>query len=91
MDDPERYHLTLTAAGRPVAHGWWPDETIARGKFLSWVGKYGAIPSAQFTLVDEIEALTLAVWPDQAQPASPPTPSAARPLHRLSERHRKQR
>ncbi|WP_327691335.1 hypothetical protein OG870_22685 [Streptomyces sp. NBC_00461] len=65
MDDPERFHLTLTAVGRPVAHGWWSDETIARGRFVSWVGKYGAIPGSRLTLVDEAEARTLAVWPDQ--------------------------
>jgi hypothetical protein len=61
---PERFHLTLTAAGRPVGHGWWSNVTVARGKFVSWVGAYGATPGARLTLVDEAEARTLAVWPD---------------------------
>ena len=47
-----RYHLTLTAAGRPTVHGWWGSEAVARDKFVAWVGVYGALPDAQVTLVD---------------------------------------
>jgi hypothetical protein len=62
VSDPERFHLILTSTGRPVSHGWWSDRTVAHGKFLSWVGAYGTIPGARLTLVDEVEARTLAAW-----------------------------
>jgi hypothetical protein len=64
--DDQRFHLTLSAAGRPVMHGWWSDETVARGKFVSWVGEFGKGPGARLLLVDEAEARTLAAWPDEA-------------------------
>jgi hypothetical protein len=35
--NPERYHLTLTSTGRPVVHGWWGSETVARTQFTTWV------------------------------------------------------
>jgi len=59
---PDRYHLTLTAAGRPAMHGWWPSEVTARGKFATWVGSWG-VPGAQIVLVDEETGETLAEWP----------------------------
>ncbi|MFG2789113.1 hypothetical protein [Streptomyces sp. NPDC048419] len=65
MSAPERYHLTLIAVDRPVAHGWWSDEKVARAKFVRWIGEYGTIPGARLTLVDEDEARTLAIWPDE--------------------------
>lgn len=64
-DPAQRYHLTLTAAGRRTMHGWWGSETIARGKFVSWVGVYGALPDARITLVDQETGDALAVWPDE--------------------------
>lgn len=66
MINPERYHLTLTAAGRPVQHGWWGSETVARAKFVSWIGEYGSMPGARVTLVDEETGETLTAWPDEA-------------------------
>ncbi|MGW1801693.1 hypothetical protein ACWCQN_38695 [Streptomyces sp. NPDC001984] len=62
--NPSRFHLTLAADGRPVMHGWWSDEAVARGKFVSWVGQYGTMPDARLLLADEAEAHPLAVWPD---------------------------
>ena len=64
MDSPERFHPTHSADGRPVAHGWWSDEAVARGKFVVWVGQYGSVAGTRITLVDEVAARTLAVWPD---------------------------
>ncbi|MFD0210640.1 hypothetical protein ACFVH9_16270 [Streptomyces hirsutus] len=61
----QRYHLTLTAAGRPAMHGWWGSEAVARNKFVAWVGAYGALPDAQVTLVDEDTGAVLTVWPDE--------------------------
>jgi hypothetical protein len=58
----DRYHLTLTAAGRPAMHGWWSSEVTARGKFAAWVGSWG-VPGAQIVLVDEETGETLAEWP----------------------------
>lgn len=59
---PERYHLTLTAAGRAVAQGWWGSEAVARGKFTEWVGDWGKL-GARVTLVDEETGETLDDWP----------------------------
>ncbi|MFJ5157018.1 hypothetical protein ACIQCF_36895 [Streptomyces sp. NPDC088353] len=61
---PERYHLTLTADGRPAMHGWWGSKTIARRKFTSWVGEYGSARGARVTLIDEGTDTVLADWPD---------------------------
>lgn len=63
---PGRYHLLLTAAGRPVAHGWWGSEAVARGKFRDWIGEHGGMPGARVTLVDEGTGEKLASWPDEA-------------------------
>lgn len=61
---PERYHLTLTAAGRTVAQGWWGSEVVARGKFTEWVGDWGR-DGARVTLVDEETGETLTTWPEE--------------------------
>lgn len=60
--NPERYHLTLTSAGRPVAQGWWGSEAVARAKHREWVGDWGR-PGVTVTLVDEETGETLTVWP----------------------------
>jgi hypothetical protein len=59
---PERFHLTLTSAGRTVQQGWWGSEATARGKFREWVGS--GVVDARITLVDEQEQRVLASWPD---------------------------
>ncbi|MFF7308196.1 hypothetical protein [Streptomyces sp. NPDC008137] len=63
---PGRYHLALTSDGRPVMHGWWGSEPVARGKFTRWIGEHGILPGAQVTLVDEATGATLTTWPDEA-------------------------
>lgn len=63
---PERYHLTLTSAGRPVMHGWWGSEPVARSKFTRWIGEHGTLPDARVTLVDEDTGAVLTEWPDEA-------------------------
>ncbi|MET9912936.1 hypothetical protein ABZZ74_40230 [Streptomyces sp. NPDC006476] len=50
--DPERFHLTLSAAGGPTMHGWWGREVTARSKFSPWVGSWGR-PGTRIILVDE--------------------------------------
>ncbi|MER6978720.1 hypothetical protein [Streptomyces carpinensis] len=68
--DPGRYRHTLTTtAGRRVVRGWWDDRTLADGKFVSWVGEYGALPDAHVTLVDEQDGTVLATWPDESEPS----------------------
>lgn len=62
---PERYHLTLTSAGRPVAQGWRGSEAVARRKFTRWIGEHGNIPDARVTLVDEETGETLTTWPEE--------------------------
>jgi hypothetical protein len=62
--NPERFHLTLTADGRPIANGWWASEETARRKFRSWVGDWGR-PGARVALTDEDEQQVLASWPDE--------------------------
>ena len=62
--NPERFHLTLTSAGRAVAQGWWGSETVARAKFTEWVGR--PVADARVTLVDEETGETLTTWPGEA-------------------------
>ncbi|MEU9323164.1 hypothetical protein AB0D91_05030 [Streptomyces canus] len=62
--NPDRFHLTLTSAGRPVMHGWWPVEATARGLLPVWVGSWGELPDARITLVDEETGETLTEWPE---------------------------
>jgi hypothetical protein len=62
----ERFHLTLTSAGRPVMNGWWGSEATARGKHRDWIGEHGGMPDARVTLVDEETGETLTTWPDEA-------------------------
>ncbi|KOV58092.1 hypothetical protein [Streptomyces sp. MMG1121] len=65
MTSPSRYHLLLTTGGRPVQHGWWGREVVARDKFRNWVGLYGgAMPGARVTLSDEDSGDVLDAWPD---------------------------
>ncbi|MBB6081146.1 hypothetical protein [Streptomyces paradoxus] len=40
-DDP--FHLTLTADGKPVMHGWWGKKPAAEHQYLSWIGSWGSI------------------------------------------------
>ncbi|MFE2969935.1 hypothetical protein ACFXKC_40965 [Streptomyces sp. NPDC059340] len=62
MDD-QRYHLTLSAGGQPVMHGWWAARTTAERKFRSWKDEHGAVAGARIVLADEQEHLVLASWP----------------------------
>ncbi|MFF4146668.1 hypothetical protein ACFY0A_36225 [Streptomyces sp. NPDC001698] len=62
---PERYHLALTADGRPAMHGWWGREATAGRKFRDWVGEYGSARSARITLTDEDTDTVLMVWPEE--------------------------
>lgn len=57
-----RFHLTLTAAGRPAMHGWWGSEATARAKFTRWVGDWGR-EGVRIVLVDEETGRTLETWP----------------------------
>jgi hypothetical protein len=58
-----RFRVTLFSAGRVVQHGWWPDESVARGKFRVWVG-FG-LPDSQVTLKDEETGTVLDEWPQE--------------------------
>ena len=64
MND-QRFHLTLTSAGRTVMQGWWPLESTARGQLPVWVGSWGSLPDARITLVDEETGTVLTVWPEE--------------------------
>jgi hypothetical protein len=68
VTDTGRYHLTLTADGQPVMHGWWAKESTARRQFRSWVGEHGQ-PDARIVLVDEETGDELESWPDEIDPA----------------------
>lgn len=63
VTNPDRYHLTLTAGGRPVQQGWWGSEATARRKWSGWIGEYSNLPDARIVLVDEDTGETLASWP----------------------------
>jgi hypothetical protein len=60
--NPDRYHLTLSSAGRTVQQGWWPLESTARSKFREWVGS--GVADARVTLVDEETGAVLTEWPE---------------------------
>ncbi|MEV5880621.1 hypothetical protein AB0L75_41910 [Streptomyces sp. NPDC052101] len=65
MTAPGRYHLLLTTGGRPVQHGWWGREAVARDKFRDLVGQYGgSMPGARVTLTDEDTGDVLGDWPE---------------------------
>lgn len=63
---PDRFRVTLAAAGREVMNGWWASEETARSKFRDWIGEHGSRPGARITLVDEETDTTLTTWPDEA-------------------------
>ncbi|OIJ66079.1 hypothetical protein [Streptomyces mangrovisoli] len=68
-----RFHLLLTVSGRPVMHGWWGSETVARGQFAVWVGGWGR-PGSQITLTDgetsDGPGVLLTQWPAPARGAA---------------------
>ena len=64
--NPDRYHLTLTSTGRPVMHGWWGSETVARAQCSTWIGSWGELPGARIELVDEETGAVLTTWPGEA-------------------------
>jgi hypothetical protein len=64
--DSERYHLTLAAGGRPMMHGWWASEAVARSQVATWIGSWGELPGARVALVDEETGTALTTWPDVA-------------------------
>ena len=64
--NPDRYHLTLSSADRPVMHGWWPLESTARDQLPVWARSWGGLPDARITLVDEVTGETMTTWPDDA-------------------------
>jgi hypothetical protein len=65
MDD-ERYHLTLTLAGRPALQGWWGSEATARRQFSTWIDERGSMPGVRITLVDTETGATLVSWPKES-------------------------
>ncbi|NUP15414.1 MAG: hypothetical protein HOZ81_04785 [Streptomyces sp.] len=67
-NQPGRYHLLLTAAGRVAVQGWWEIEAVARSKFIRWIGEYGSMPAARVTLVDEETGAVLTTWPEEPRP-----------------------
>jgi hypothetical protein len=62
--NPERFHVTLSSAGRPMMHGWWASEATARDKVRDWARERGSLPDARVTLVDEETGTVLTTWPD---------------------------
>lgn len=64
--NPDRFHLTLATAGRPAVQGWWARESTARDMLPVWVGRWGDLPDARVTLVDEETGTTLTEWPETA-------------------------
>lgn len=64
MDDPGRYHLTLTLDGRPSLHGWWAAEATARGQITVWVRKWG-VQGSRITLTDTADGAVIHSWPDE--------------------------
>lgn len=65
MHTPDRYHLTLTADGRPAMQGWWSVRATVDRKFREWIGEQGSKPGARIVLVDTVTGETLTTWPDE--------------------------
>lgn len=63
--NPDRYHLTLTSTGRPVMHGWWGSEAVARSQYNTWKRSWGELPDARVQLVDKEAGETLTSWPEE--------------------------
>ncbi|MFF5553844.1 hypothetical protein [Streptomyces olivaceoviridis] len=52
------------SGGRPVQHGWWHREEVARDKFRRCVSDYSSTPGARVSLFDDETGQVLATWPD---------------------------
>ncbi|MEU1478921.1 hypothetical protein [Streptomyces sp. NPDC005760] len=63
--EQERFHITVSSAGRTVMHGWWGDEKVARGKFRDWIGSHRDLVEPHFTLTDETDGTLLTSWPEE--------------------------
>jgi hypothetical protein len=50
--DSERFHLTLSSAGRLVMQGWWGKLSTAEHQYLSWIGLWGSIDDALIVLAE---------------------------------------
>ena len=61
----QRFHITRSATGSPLASSWWTDEAAARERFRTLVESFGQLPGAVIALVDEAERKALAVWPEE--------------------------
>nr|WP_011113205.1 hypothetical protein [Streptomyces rochei]BAC76581.1 hypothetical protein [Streptomyces rochei] len=59
----DRYHLLLATGVRPMQHGWWGSEAVARDKVRRWIGEYGDMRGARLVLIDEEIGEALAAWP----------------------------
>ncbi|WP_346138963.1 hypothetical protein [Streptomyces coeruleofuscus] len=65
MDD-ERFHLVLTAGGRPVMRGWRGKQPTAEHQYLSCIGSWGSIDDARVVLTERTDdgERVLASWPE---------------------------
>ncbi|MGW0294738.1 hypothetical protein [Streptomyces tuirus] len=63
--DNERFHLVLSAGGKPVMHGWWGRKRTAEHQYLSWIGSWGSIDSARIVLTERADdgERVIASWP----------------------------
>jgi hypothetical protein len=66
MTSPERFHLTLSTAGRTVIHGWWTTEATAHSKYRNWIDTYSTLPDAHVALAELTNSgeQLLASWPN---------------------------
>ncbi|MGA5895129.1 hypothetical protein [Streptomyces venetus] len=64
--DYERFHLTQTAGGLPVMHGWWGKRPTAEHQYRSWIGSWGDIGGARIALTERADdgEQVLASWPE---------------------------
>ncbi|MFF8017044.1 hypothetical protein [Streptomyces sp. NPDC007929] len=53
--DAERFHLPLTAGGKPVMHGWWGKKPTAEHQHLWWIGSWGSIEGARIVLAERAD------------------------------------
>jgi hypothetical protein len=66
--DDERFHLILSAGGRPVMHGWWGKQSTSEQEYLSWIGSWGRIDGARIVLAERAVdgEQVIASWPEDS-------------------------
>ncbi|MFF7771774.1 hypothetical protein ACFZC7_35420 [Streptomyces massasporeus] len=66
--DGDRFHLILTAGGKPVMHGWWGMQPTAEHRYLSLMGSWGSAEGSRIVLTEHADdsERVVAIWPQDS-------------------------